>query len=73
MDDPALGIWAMIAFWASALGGIVIAISWARSRGRNPVKRELLIKSLKRRLEAGEITEEEYEKRVAGLPKGNER
>lgn len=67
MDNPAFGIWAMIAFWASAVGGIAIAISWARSRGNNPVNRDLLVQSLKRRLEAGEISQVEYEKKLAGL------
>jgi putative membrane protein len=69
MDDPALGIWAMIAFWASAVGGIAIAVSWARSRGGNPASRDQLARSLKRRLEAGEIGQEEYEKKLAGLTK----
>jgi putative membrane protein len=58
----------MIAFWASAIGGIVIGISWARARGRNPVDKELLINSLKSRLESGEITPEDYEKKLSELP-----
>ena len=49
--------------------GIVIGISWARSRGKNPINRELLIKSLQSRLESGGITREEYEKKLTGLPK----
>ena len=67
MDTTEFGIWAMIAFWGSAIGGIVFAISWARAKGRNPVDRELLLRSLKQRLEKGEIDEEEYRRRVAGL------
>ena len=34
MDTREFGILAMIAFWASAAGGIAIAISWARFRGK---------------------------------------
>ena len=63
MDTTEFGIWAMIIFWGSAVGGIVFAISWAKSRSRNPVSRELLLKSLKERLEKGEISDEEYRKR----------
>jgi uncharacterized membrane protein len=64
MDTSSFGFWAMLAFWASAIGSIVIGISWAKTRGRNPVNRELLIKSLKSRLESGEISQEEYEKKL---------
>jgi putative membrane protein len=67
MDTSSFGFWAMIAFWGSAIGSILIGISWARARGRNPVDRELLIKSLKSRLESGEITPEEYEKKLKGV------
>jgi len=67
MDTSEFGVWAMIAFWGSAVGGIAIAISWARSRGGNPVKRDLLIQSLNRRFEAGEIGQAEYETKLAGL------
>jgi len=67
METSDFGVWAMIAFWGSAVGGIAIAISWARSRGGTPVKRDLLVQSLKRRLEAGEISQAEYEKKLAGL------
>jgi hypothetical protein len=45
MDTSSFG------FWASAIGGILIGISWARARGNNPVDREVLIKSLQHRLE----------------------
>jgi putative membrane protein len=64
MDMSSFGFWAMIAFWGSAIGGILIAISWVRARGKNPVDQELLIKSLRSRLESGEITREEYEKKL---------
>lgn len=67
MDNSSFGLWAMLAFWASAIGGIVIGVSWARTRGRNPVDPELQLKSLKSRLEAGEITPEEYDKKVSAV------
>jgi len=67
MDTSSFGFWAMIAFWGSAIGGIVIGIRWARARGKNPVDRELLVKSLQHRLETGEITQEEYEKKLNAL------
>ncbi|MGD8842669.1 MAG: SHOCT domain-containing protein [Gammaproteobacteria bacterium] len=67
MDTSSFGFWAMLAFWASAIGGLVIGISWARTRGRNPVDPELQLKSLKSRLDAGEISREEYEKRVRAV------
>jgi putative membrane protein len=64
VDTTSFGFWAMLAFWASAIGGLVIGISWARTRGRNPVDPELQLKSLKARLDAGDISREEYDKRV---------
>lgn len=67
VETTEFGIWAMIVFWGSAVGGIVFAISWARTKGRNPVNQELLLKSLKERLERGEIEEEEYHRRVARI------
>ena len=73
MDTSDFGVWGMIAFWGSAVGGIAIAISWARSRGGTPVKRDLLVHSLKRRLEAGEISQTEYEKKLAGLSRDRHR
>jgi len=69
MDTSSFGFWAMLAFWASAIGGILIGISWARARGKSPVSKDLLIKSLRQRLESGEITREEYDKRISGLSK----
>lgn len=67
MDTSNFGLWAMLAFWASAIGGIVIGISWAKRCGRNPVSRELQIKSLQSRLESGEITQEDYEKKLTAV------
>ncbi len=67
MQMSEFGFWAMLAFWASAVGGIALAISWARARGRNPVPRELLLKSLKKRLQKGEISADEYARRVDEL------
>lgn len=57
----------MLLFWASALGGIGLAIGWARMKGRNPPNRRLLETSLRRRLAAGEISREQFEKRMADL------
>jgi len=67
MDTSSFGFWAMIAFWGSAISGIVIGISWARARGKNPVDRKLLVKSLQHRLESGEITQQDYEKKLNAL------
>lgn len=61
------GVWAMLAFWASAIGGILIGVSWARTRGKNPVDPDLQIKSLQARLKSGDISQAEYEKRLAGV------
>ena len=69
METADFGFWAMIIFWGTAIGGIATAITWARMKGRNPVDRELLIKSLQRRLEAGEISQDEYDKKLAELPR----
>ncbi|WP_428624366.1 hypothetical protein [Sedimenticola sp.] len=57
----------MLIFWGSAVGGIVLAINWARLKGRNPVKRELLEKSLKQRLERGDLSREAYDQKLAAL------
>lgn len=73
MDTSEFGFWAMLVFWGTAIGGIALGISWARMRGRNPVSRAQLEKSLKRRLEAGEINQEEYDRKMAALPKGDAR
>jgi putative membrane protein len=73
MNTADFGFWAMIIFWGTAIGGIATAITWARMKGRNPVDRELLLKSLRRRLEAGEISQDEYDKKLAELPNANDR
>jgi uncharacterized membrane protein len=64
MDISTTGFWAMILCWVSAIGGIATAILWAASRRRQPLDRELLIKSLKRRLNDGEISQAEYDKKL---------
>ena len=73
MDTSEFGFWAMIIFWGTAIGSIATAITWARMKGRNPVDRALLLKSLQRRLESGEISQEEYQKKLAELPKASDR
>lgn len=73
MDTSEFGFWAMVIFWGTAIGGIVTAISWARMKGRNPVQRELLVKSLQKRLEAGEISQQEYDRKLAQLPGADQR
>lgn len=67
MDTTEFGFWAMLVFWGSALGGIALGISWAKMKGRNPVGRSLLEKSLKRRLEQGEITQDEFDQKMSAL------
>jgi len=66
MDSSNLGIVAMLAFWASAIGGIALAISWAKSRGQG-ASNEAIRKSLKKRLKAGELTQEQYDQRINEL------
>jgi putative membrane protein len=67
MDISKLGFWAMILCWLSAIGGIALAILWAASKSKHPVDDELLVKSLQRRLKAGEFSQKEYEKKLADL------
>ena len=67
MDISKSGFWAMILCWLSAIGGIAMAILWAASKRRRPLDRELLARSLERRLKAGEISQAEYEKRLDEL------
>ncbi|MCB1758851.1 MAG: hypothetical protein KDI68_03605 [Gammaproteobacteria bacterium] len=67
MDSSEFGIWAMLAFWGSALGGVALAIAWARTKGRNPASRAQLEKSLQQRLERGEISRQEYDRRLTML------
>jgi len=61
------GIWAMIGFWVSAIGGIAMAVTWANAKNKNPASRKLLEKSLKNRLEAGELSQSEYDRKVSDL------
>ena len=70
MELSEFGVWAMLAFWASALGGIAFAITWARAKGRNPATREQLKNSLKQRLERGEISQRDYDRRMADIEAG---
>jgi len=67
MDTSTTGFWAMILCWVSAIGGIVTAILWAASKHRQPLDKELLIRSLNRRLKAGEISQAEYDKKLDDL------
>jgi uncharacterized membrane protein len=67
MDTSTTGFWAMILCWVSAIGGIVTAILWAASKRRQPLDRELLIRSMDRRLKAGEISQAEYDKKLDDL------
>lgn len=71
MDMSEFGVWAMLVFWGSALGSIAFAITWARSRKRNPATREQLMNSLKQRLEKGEISQQEYTRRIAEIDTKN--
>ncbi len=66
MESDNFGIFAMLAFWASAIGGIVFAVSWAKSKGQ-AASGEVIRKSLKRRLEAGDLTQEQYDQRLKEL------
>lgn len=61
MDLSGFGFWAMIMFWCSAIGGIVLAVNWAKRKGGNPVDNDILIKSLKQRYERGEISQKRFE------------
>ena len=67
MDMSEFGVWAMLAFWGSALGGIAFAITWARSSSRNPATREQRLNSLKKRLEKSEISQQDYARRIAEI------
>jgi putative membrane protein len=71
MDISKTGFWAMILCWISAIGGIALAIRWAASKGRPRVDDEILRKSLERRLNSGEISHAEYEKRLGQLRQEN--
>ena len=67
VDISKTGFWAMILCWVSAIGGIAMAILWAASKRRPPIDREILIKSLDRRLNDGEISRAEYDKKLDDL------
>jgi len=68
MDSYDFGVWAMLAFWASAIGGIFIAVQWAnRKNKKSPAPKDVMIKSLKKRLANNELSQEEYEKRCKDL------
>lgn len=68
MSSQDFGLWAMLIFWTSAIGGIFIAIKWANRRSRkSPVPKEVMLLSLKKRLEADEISQDEYDKRCNNL------
>jgi uncharacterized membrane protein len=67
MESSEFGIWAMLLFWASAAGGIALAISWGKSKNKNPVDKQQIEKSLKMRLQRGELEQEEYDRRIREL------
>ena len=67
MQMSEFGFWAMLAFWGSAVGGIALAIAWARTRGHNPAPRDLVLESLKNRLQKGELSADEYARRISEL------
>ncbi len=66
MESEGFGVFAMLAFWASAIGGIVFAVSWAKSKGQG-ASDEVIRNSLKKRLEAGDLTQEQYDQRISEL------
>ena len=67
-DFDNFGLWAMFAFWGSAIGGIILAFKWASKKSKkSPAPKSVILLSLKKRLENGEITEEEYWKRCKNL------
>jgi uncharacterized membrane protein len=67
MESSEFGIWAMLLFWAAAAGGIALAISWGKSKNSNPVNTQQIKKSLKLRLERGELEQDEYEQKIREL------
>ncbi|ORU90584.1 MAG: hypothetical protein A6F71_06365 [Cycloclasticus sp. symbiont of Poecilosclerida sp. M] len=68
MDSQNFGLLSMLAFWASAIGGVFLAVQWAKRKSKkNPAPRDVIIKSLKKRLDEGEITQAEYEQRLKAL------
>lgn len=68
MDTQDFGLWAMLAFWGSAIGGIFLGVQWSKSRNKkSPAPRDAIIISLKKRLETGKISQEEYDKKLEKL------
>jgi uncharacterized membrane protein len=59
----------MLLFWASAAGGIALAIRWGLTRKSDPGNRQRIAESLKKRLQRGELTQEEYDRRMLELEK----
>ncbi|MEO1889378.1 MAG: SHOCT domain-containing protein [Cycloclasticus sp.] len=67
-DSDSFGLWAMFAFWGSAIGGVFLAIQWAnRKSKKSPAPKDVILKSLQQRLERGEISEEECQQRLKNL------
>ncbi len=68
MDANNFGVWAMFAFWASAIGSVFLAVKWAnRKEKHSPAIREAMIKSLDTRLKKGEISAEEHQRHLKNL------
>jgi len=68
MSSDDFGLWAMLAFWGSAIGGIFIAVKWASRKGaKSPAPRDVMIRSLDLRLKEGDISAEEYQRRLKEL------
>ncbi len=61
------GIWAMVFFWLSAAGSISWAIRWALRKEGPAVDREVVIRSLEKRRQEGELSREEFDRRIAEL------
>jgi len=67
-DSDSFGLWAMFAFWGSAIGGIFLAVKWAnRKSKKSPAPKDVILKSLKKRLDDGEMSQQEYEDRCKDL------
>ena len=67
-ESSSFGLWAMLACWASAIGGIILTIQWASRKGnKSPAPTDIIIQSLKKRLADGEINKEEYQRRLNEL------
>ncbi|ORU92887.1 MAG: hypothetical protein A6F70_04100 [Cycloclasticus sp. symbiont of Bathymodiolus heckerae] len=68
MDANSFGVCAMFAFWTSAIGSIFLAVKWANRKGkRSPATRDVMKKSLDKRLKEGEISAEEHQRRLKDL------